>query len=139
MALSASRTGEPIHETPQQILEQVPLAANVKVYAGGLYRYDTSGNLIVPTDAAAQAGKQCVLALEEVDNTGGAAGAKKVDVMAEGVAIVAAGALTAADRGKVAHVTSDNVVATTSTNAVTAGTIKDVRDSRCYLWLGGPR
>jgi hypothetical protein len=139
MAASSNRTDTPIHETPRAIRRQQPVAAGVHIYAGWLYRYDASGNLIVPTDAAAQAGKNTVQALTEADNTSGAAGDKKVDVIVEGIAILPKGALTTADRGKLGHVTSDDTVATTSVNDVIAGPIDDVDDMSIYLHIGGPR
>lgn len=134
MALSADRIGQ-VHGP---VLEQArePVAASTTIYAGGFVSYDADGNVIVCADSAAQDSKAIHYALEGCDNSDGSAGDKKVLLMKRGTAYVAKSVLVAADRGKIAHATSDNVLALTSVNNRPVGFIGEVGDVLAAIHIG---
>lgn len=135
MALSADRTGPTVLGP---VLEQgrEPVAASTRLYNGALVSYDANGNVVVVADSAAQDGKAIHYTLEGCDNSAGAAGDKKVLLMKRGTAILEASVIVAADRGKIAHATSDNVLALTSTNNRPVGFIGEVDSVNVTVQIG---
>lgn len=110
MALAADRN------TPMKDgeLVAVPIAANVKVYAGGLTAANSTG--YATPGAAAATLTYLGRAEETVDNTGGAAGAKTV-LVRRGKAFKyknsGADAVTQAEFGKTCYIVDDETVAKT--------------------------
>lgn len=115
---------------------QGDLAAAVVIYQGTMVMRDSSGNLKPGADSAAHimAGVSRgdpVEGKSTVDNSGGAAGDKTVELSTKGV-FGFDGTATKADIGKKAYITDDSTVSTTPAN-VFAGVIADVRDSQVYI------
>lgn len=96
-------------ERQEGVVLSVPLAA-VKVWKGSVLTFNTAGFADVGDPDEAFAG----VALETVDNSAGAAGAKEVRVVREGIVTLAKGTAVQADVGKNAFVTDDNTVHVTS-------------------------
>jgi hypothetical protein len=134
MALTADRTG-PLHE-PILELQEFQIAASTTIFLGALCSFNASGFLVPASDAAAQASKRIVLALENVNNSAGANGAKKVRCMTRGTAILPKGALVQADLGKTIHATDDNTLALTSTNSRALGSLVRVDGSLAAVQIG---
>ncbi|WP_236233737.1 hypothetical protein [Pseudomonas tohonis] len=113
-----------------------PLAANVKIYAGSIVCLDASGNAVPGSTATTL--KVRGLAQEQVDNTGGAAGAKRIETR-RGVFQLANSAstdlITRAEIGSQCYIVDDQTVAKTSatnTRSV-AGVVRDVDDGGVWV------
>lgn len=106
----------------------------VKVYAGGLLKVTTAtGHASAASDTAAT--KVVGVSKEQVDNSGGAAGAKKV-VAGVGVYKFAHSGLVQADVGQLVYVSDDQTVtnAATATNDIAAGTLMEL-DADGGAWV----
>lgn len=115
MALSADRNTA----MKDKELVGLPIAANVKIYAGALVVVNASG-YIAPGSAAANL-TYLGRAEEQVDNTGGANGAKTVLVRRNKAfkwGNYASDLVTQAELGKLCYIFDDGQVAKTSSNAV---------------------
>lgn len=134
MPLTGDRIGD-IHET-LTAQKKVPVAANTRIFLGALVSYDANGLCVPAVDSAVQSGKAVHFAVEAADNSAGADGDKHVMVMTRGAALVVAGALTEADRGKVVHATADDTLALTSTNDRPVGPILDVDGRFATVQIG---
>lgn len=125
MALTKDRN------TPRRDGKQLndPVAANVKIYAGSLVCLDASGNAVPGSTSATL--KARGLAQEQVDNTGGAAGALRIETRRgtfQFANSAAADQIARADIGAQCYIVDDQTVAKTSatnTRSV-AGVIRDV-------------
>ncbi|BBT16232.1 hypothetical protein WP8S17C03_22810 [Metapseudomonas otitidis] len=113
-----------------------PLAANAKIYAGSIVCLDASGNAVPGSTATTL--KVRGLAQEQVDNTGGAAGAKRIETR-RGVFQLANSAstdlITRAEIGSQCYIVDDQTVAKTSatnTRSV-AGVVRDVDDGGVWV------
>uniref|UniRef100_A4WS40 Uncharacterized protein n=1 Tax=Cereibacter sphaeroides (strain ATCC 17025 / ATH 2.4.3) TaxID=349102 RepID=A4WS40_CERS5 len=96
-------------------LRQGDAAASTVIYAGALVMRDASGN--ITKGATATGGIGAGRAEARVDNTGGAAGAKKVDYRPGVFRFANSGstdAITKADIGKACWIVDDQTVARTS-------------------------
>ncbi|MHB1059814.1 MAG: hypothetical protein ACYC0F_18215 [Rhodanobacter sp.] len=114
MALAADRN------TPMKDGEliSVPVATNVKIYAGGLVAANATG--FATPGAVATTLTYLGRAEEYVDNTGGADGAKKVSVRrnkAFKFKNAAADLVAQADLGKTCYIVDDETVAKTNGTA----------------------
>ena len=108
----------------QGVEQEYDVAADAKIYAGGKVCLNASGY----ADAAADtADFQFVgVAREQVDNTGGANGDKKVVVRRTGIHRVAASGMAVTDIGKPVFVSDDQTVATSGvTNWIPCGRIAE--------------
>lgn len=103
-----------------------PAAANKKFYAGSLVAIDASGNATPGATATDILGSgRC---REQVDNTGGAAGAVNVDIE-KGIfkyANSATDPVVAGDVGKDCYIEDDQTVSHTDTNQSLAGKVFDL-------------
>lgn len=102
------------------ILIDVPLAA-VKVFKGANVSYNAAGFAKGSSDTTGEvfAG----VAIETVDNSAGAAGAKIVRVWREGVLSMPIVGATQAAVGKNVYAVDDNVVGLTTTNSLLVGKV----------------
>jgi hypothetical protein len=87
---------------------EFPVAANSKIYAGSLVCANTSGYAVPAADTAGL--KFLGVALEQVDNTGGANGAKKVRVRRSGAFEFDALSITQAMVGSSMYVMDDHTI-----------------------------
>lgn len=98
---------------------EFPVAANTKIYAGSLVNANSSGFAVPAADMAGH--KFLGVAMEQVDNTGGANGAKKVRVRRSGVFEFDALSITQAMVGTAMYVVDDHTIDDAS------GPINDIR------------
>lgn len=87
---------------------EFPVAANSKIYSGSLVCADTNGYAAAAADSPGF--KFLGVALEQVDNTGGANGAKIVRLRRTGVFEFDAASITQAMVGTSMYVTDDHTV-----------------------------
>jgi hypothetical protein len=116
----------------------IPVAANSKVYAGSLVCANTSGYAVPAADTAGM--KFVGVALEQVDNTGGANGAKKVRVRRQGTFEFDAQSITQAMVGSSMYVMDDHTFddATGPTNDIRLGIlVKYVADTKGWIDITG--
>ncbi|WP_236175537.1 hypothetical protein [Pseudomonas pseudonitroreducens] len=113
-----------------------PVAAAAKIFAGSLVCLDASGNAVPGSTATTI--KVRGVAQEQVDNTGGAAGAKRIETR-RGVFQFANSAstdqITRAEIGTQCYIVDDQTVAKTSatnTRSV-AGVVRDVDDGGVWV------
>jgi hypothetical protein len=85
-----------------------PVAANSKIYAGSLVCANTSGYTVPAADTAGL--KFLGVALEQVDNTGSANGAKKIRVRRSGAFEFDALSITQAMVGSSMYVVDDHTI-----------------------------
>lgn len=113
-----------------------PVAAGAVIYAGALVVIDAAGNAAPGSTATGLRARG--VAQEQVDNSGGLAGAVKVEsrrgVFAFGNS-AAADAITRADIGNVAYIVDDQTVAKTDGTGTrsAAGTIRDLDDAGVWV------
>lgn len=113
-------------------LYSLGVAANAKIFAGSIVCLNSSGYAVPGSDTAGL--KAWGRAEENVDNTGGANGAKTV-LVREGVFKFAATGLTVADVGKPCFLSDDQTVSVAATaNNVFAGIIEAI-DSATEPWV----
>ncbi|MBM4285817.1 MAG: hypothetical protein FJ128_11310 [Deltaproteobacteria bacterium] len=100
-----------------------PVAGNTKIYAGSLVCLNTSGYAAPAADTASF--KFAGVALAQVDNTGGANGAKKVRLRRTGVFQFEAASITQAMMGDAMYVVDDHTFddAAGPTNDVRVGVL----------------
>ncbi|WP_236200251.1 hypothetical protein [Pseudomonas pseudonitroreducens] len=113
-----------------------PMAAAAKIFAGSLVCLDASGNAVPGSTSTTI--KVRGVAQEQVDNTGGAAGAKRIETR-RGVFQFANSAstdqITRAEIGTQCYIVDDQTVAKTSatnTRSV-AGVVRDVDDGGVWV------
>lgn len=111
---------------------EYPVAANAKIYAGSMVNLNTSGYAKPGADVASE--KFVGIAQEQVDNTGGANGAKTVVVRRKGVFELSGSSLAITDVGAAVYVSDDQTVAKTTTNSVACGKIAGFR-SATSVWV----
>lgn len=102
------------------------LKTNVKIYLGTLVAKDANGWVLPAADVAAQV--VVGVAQETVDNTGGANGAKKVQILTGVFEFTnAGGAIVQASKHGPCYVNDDNSVTTAAVAAqdIKAGTVDD--------------
>lgn len=120
--------------TTQKVGGQVAygVAASAKIYAGALVCLNGSGYAVPAADTA---GLRFVgVAQEQVDNAGGANGAKTVLIKDEGVFDFSGANFTAADVGKAVFASDDQTVALSTTNGIGVGHIREV-ESATKVWV----
>jgi hypothetical protein len=98
---------------------EFPVAANTKIYAGSLVCANASGYAVPASDSAGL--RFLGVALEQMDNTGGANGAKKVRVRRTGAFEFDAASITQAMVGTPMYVVDDHTIDDAS------GPINDIR------------
>ena len=113
-----------------------PVAANVHIYQRAILFGATGG--VAPATAAA--GKYCVgIAGEEVDNTGGAAGDKSVNVLAGRTfrlpSVAGANAVTADDIGANCYANDDESVTMDSSGKSAVGKVKWIDGSDVGVFI----
>jgi len=100
------------------------VAASTKIFGGSLVCLNATGYAVPGADTASF--KFAGVAQEQVDNTGGADGDKKIRVRKTGIHRFAASGMTIADIGKPAFVSDDQTVAKSGlTNWVGCGRIDE--------------
>ena len=109
-----------------------PVAANGKIYAGSLVCANSTGYAVPAADTAGM--KFLGVALEQVDNTGGASGASTVRLRRNGVFLFDANSITQAMVGNAMYVADDHTVASTGTNSIRAGVLVKFVDST-HGWI----
>ena len=108
---------------------KMDVAASTKVYKGRLVMPDGSGDLVDAGDTAGR--NKAYLCLETVDNTSGAAGDLKAEILIRGTfSGFSVGTLTAADNGATAMAVDNQTVsnAATTTNDVPVGRVDGFDD-----------
>jgi len=113
---------------------EFPVAAAAKIYAGSLVCANAQGFAAPAADTAGL--KFLGVALEQVDNTGGANGAKVVRLRRSGVFEFNAASITQAMVGDVMYVKDDNTFddAVGCTNDIKAGVlVKYVTDTKGWI------
>lgn len=120
-ALSASKKN-PQFDDPSPIVKglNLPVKASTKIFAGGLLGVDSNGNAHPATTTAGGTVRVMGVAQEEVDNSAGAAGAKRVAVRRGAFSFknsTAGDAIAAADVGAIVYAVDDNTVAKTDGGA----------------------
>lgn len=124
--------------TPKQAAQQigVPVATNVKIYAGSLVVANASG-FAAPGSSAATL-TALGRAAESVDNTGGANGAKTVRVDRKDAfkfANLAADPVVQADFGKTCYIVDDQTVAKTNGGGARSAAGKIVGVESDGVWV----
>lgn len=105
-ALSADRT----HQSRGHIeIRDFPVKDGAVIYKGALLVFDATDGFVKPA-ADATGNKFAGIALEPVDNTGGADGAKRVRAAISGCWLLTHTGLDATDQGKIAFVADDNTL-----------------------------
>lgn len=110
------------------------LAAATKIYAGALVAKNAAGNVVPASDTAAL--KVIGVALEQVDNSAGAAGAKSIQI---GTGVFefenVGGAIVLASHHALCYVADDNGVSTAAamTNDVIAGLVVDFTTTKVFV------
>ena len=132
MALSADRFTDRKHGTREN-LRSFPVAASTQIYKGGLVALDASGNLVPGSTATTLTAVG--VALQNVDNTSGAAGDLRCETSTAPAAFTSATGggddIDGADIGATCYIVDDEEVALTdggSTRSV-AGTVFDIGDN----------
>ena len=116
MALTANRD---LPRLVDQDIREFPVATNVKIYKGALLSIRSTG-YVGPLVAAEQfAG----VAYEEVDNTGGANGAKKVKAFVRGGFEHALASAAVTDLGDAVYASADDTITKTSASNTFIGKI----------------
>ena len=102
---------------------EFPVAANSKIYAGSLVCADTNGYAAPAADSPGL--RFLGVALEQVDNTGGANGAKTLRLRRTGVFEFDAASITQAMVGSAMYAVDDHTVddAADTTNDIKVGTL----------------
>jgi hypothetical protein len=121
-------------DTPERAGESIslPLAAATNIFAGTLVALDASGNAVPAADTA---GLRVIGRAEEDVANPGLAGVKAITVK-RGVFLYAnsaTAAVDADDKGKIAFVEDDGIVAETSTHKVKAGRVVDVDSTGVWI------
>lgn len=112
-----------------------PVKAATRIFAGALVAINSSGQALPAADAA---GLTVVgTAMEEADNTSGAAGDIRVKISREVVAVTnGVAAITNAHIGKVVWIEDDNSVGTSpGTNNVEAGICLGIDADTAKVWV----
>jgi hypothetical protein len=111
-----------------------PVAASTKIFAGSLVCANTSGYAVPAADTAGL--KFLGMALEQMDNTGGANGAKTVRLRRTGNFLFDAASITQAMVGTAMYVVDDHTIddAAGPTNDVRVGIlVKYVSDTKGWI------
>lgn len=132
-ALSAERAGGLKRDYPPALQrEPIGLAADTKIWNGALVAINTAGEALPAVNTT---NYKCVgIATATVDNTGGAAGAKKVTCEYKHIYRLKSSGLTAADIDKIVYVTDDQTVTTTAGNGVKTGRVYAL-DGADHVWV----
>jgi hypothetical protein len=115
-------------------IQKLPMLTNIKIWKGALVVYDAAGFIANGSDTAGV--KFAGIANETVDNTGGASGAKSIEV-ANGEFQYPASSLEQADAGRLAYIGADNQTITDAggaTNDIPCGTIVEFT-SATLAWI----
>lgn len=98
-----------------------PVAAGVRIFAGGMVSLNAAGYAVPASDTAGQ--RFVGVARAQIDNTGGADGAKMVEVYEDGVFQFAANGLAATDVGRPLFAVDDQTVQLATTHSVAVGVL----------------
>jgi hypothetical protein len=99
------------------------VAADAKIYAGGMVCKNASGYAVPGADTASFV--FLGVARQRVDNTGGSDGDKKVVVRRTGIHRFAASGMAITDIGEQVYISDDQTVAKSSTNSIACGRIAE--------------
>jgi hypothetical protein len=113
---------------------EFPVAANTKIYAGSMVCANASGYAVPAADTAGL--RFLGVALEQVDNTGGANGAKKVRLRRSGAFEFDAASISQAMVGTSMYVMDDHTIddAAGPTNDIRVGIlVKYVSDTKGWI------
>ncbi len=92
-----------------------PVGANVRIYKGALVSVRTDG-FAYPARSGTATDQFVGVAIETVDNIGGAAGAKSVRVQKEGTFVYNGTGFSQASVGQAFYAADDNTLTTSATN-----------------------
>lgn len=105
-------------------LHRIPMLTNVKIYKGSMVSVTDAGFAIASADTAAH--KFMGIADEQVDNTGGASGAKYILVRYDTAVHLGAASGTQGDNGETALVVDDQTVqVAATTNSIAVGKVRE--------------
>lgn len=111
----------------------LPVAANAKIYAGGIVMLNATG---YATKGATATGQICAGRAEElVDNTGGADGAISINVRAGVFKFANGGDITIAEIGDTCYIVDDQTVAKTDGTATRSAAGKVVGVDSDGVWV----
>lgn len=117
--------------------ETYKLAANVKIWNGATVAFNAAGYIVPASDAAALT--VAGIAQSRVDNTGGAAGDKEVNVLTccRVTRDNAGGAVTIASLGKPVYVADDHSVTTAAvaTNDLLCGILDCIDEDGLWVFI----
>lgn len=137
-ALSAARntpqmTGEPISLS-------IPLAANAKVFEGGLVMVDNTSGYGKAGASGATTNISVGVAKKSVDNTGGSNGAATADVLCEEAFLLDCSGFTQTALGRAVYFTDDHTVTlTATTNSMVGTVVQFVSATQVWVYIGVPR
>lgn len=97
------------------ILVAYPVGAGARIYKGALVSVRSDG-YAYPARSGTATDQFVGVAIESVDNTGGAAGAKSVRVQKQGTFVYNGTGFTQASVGQAFYAADDNTLTTTATN-----------------------
>lgn len=129
-ALTQARLTVRLGEETSPLLWKLPVAANVKIYAGSLVMIDAG----YAKPAATATGKLLAgRAAKTVDNTGGAAGALLIEVERGTFKWANAGDIAQANVGAACYATDDQTVTMTTTGRSMAGMVYQVDSDGVFV------
>lgn len=99
------------------------VAANAKIYAGSLVMLNAAGYAVPGADTAGC--KFVGVASENIDNTGGANGDKRIRARRKGVYRFAASGMAITDIGASVNISDDQTVTKTGTNTIACGKVME--------------
>lgn len=113
----------------------LPVEAGAHIFVGSLVMIGPAGSEARPAAAGSQTPVAAGVAMEEVDNTGGADGAQMVRTRS-GVFLFAndgSNAVTRAHIGEPCYAVDDQTVSSLDTSRITAGTVFDVTSEGVWV------
>jgi len=131
MALTADRDTK----RREGVIARYPVAANGKIYRGGMVCLNASGYAVAAADTANY--KFVGIAMESIDNTGGSNGDKYVKVWRKGVFKLKKASPALTDIGVSFYVKDDEEVQTAAnaTNDVLVGVCIDIDSDAGEIWV----
>ncbi len=123
----AALTDDAERNRKEGVMVSYPVSASEVIYKGALVCDNGSGYAIACADNSSY--HFVGVAVEQTDNSSGSAGDDNVRVYKTGVFEIPKSSATQTDVGTVMYARSDNEVASSTTNSVTAGYVVDLVDS----------
>lgn len=136
MALSAERNTPVLGAGGVPVKTFYPVAAATIIYEGALVAVDASGNLV--PGAISTTLKAAGIALETIDNSAGAAGDLKCEVVQGAARLINGNSMTKSAVGALCYIVDDATVSSSSNGATrsVAGTVYLVDDNGVWVYVG---